>query len=127
VTRFLLVCAGGAAGTGARYLIGLAIAARTTSAFPYATLLVNVLGCFLLAVVLQLALSVPSFPGHLRAMLATGFMGGLTTYSTFNHETTRLFQGGDARTASLYLIVTLLGCAVAGLAGMALARRLAGA
>ncbi len=127
MTRFLLVCAGGAAGTGARYLIGLAVASRVSGGFPYATLIVNLLGCFALAIVMQLALSVPSFPGHLRALLATGFMGGLTTYSTFNHETTRLFADGDARSALVYLTATLIGCGLAGLAGMLLARRLVGA
>lgn len=125
MTRFLLVCAGGAAGTGARYLVGLAVAARVSSAFPYATLLVNLLGCFLLALVMGLAMAVPSFPAHLRAMLATGFMGGLTTYSTFNLETTRLLDDGATRVAALYLAVTVVGCFVAGLAGMWLARRLA--
>ncbi len=124
MTRFLLVCAGGAAGTGARYLIGLAFGARLANAFPMATLIVNLIGCFLLALVVELALALPSFPAHLRVMLTTGFMGGLTTYSAFNHETTRLFLDGAPRTATLYLGATLLGCCAAGLAGMLLARRL---
>ena len=124
MTRLLLVCLGGALGTGARYLISLAVGARTAAAFPIATLIVNLLGCFLLALVLELALEVPSFPANLRVMLTTGFMGGLTTYSTFNYETTRLLADGGGRTAVLNLAATVLGCFVAGLAGMLLARRL---
>jgi len=124
VTRFLLVCLGGALGTGARYLISLAVGARAGAAFPVATLIVNLVGCFLLALVLEVALATPSFPANLRVMLTTGFMGGLTTYSTFNYETTRLFADGGSRTAVLNLTATVLGCFVAGLAGLLLARRL---
>jgi CrcB protein len=125
VTRFLLVCAGGAAGTGARYLVALAVATRISATFPIATLIVNLLGCFLIALVAQLALSVPSFSDQARVVISTGFLGGLTTYSAFNQEASRLLVGGSPRTGAVYAAVMLLGCFLAGLAGTALARRLA--
>ena len=123
MARFLLICAGGAAGTGARYLLGGWAQRALGTAFPYGTLIVNVVGCFLIAVVLQLALSMTSFPVNLRLALTTGFMGGLTTYSSFNYETTALVQSGNGRTAALYFAITLLGCMAAGLFGTLIARR----
>ncbi|HVV87200.1 MAG TPA: CrcB family protein [Kofleriaceae bacterium] len=122
MTRFLLVCAAGAAGTGCRYLVALGLAARVPT-FPIATLIVNLVGCFLIALVAQLALSAPSFSDHLRVVLMTGFMGGLTTYSAFNQEATKLL-GSAPRTGALYVAVTLLGCFACGLAGTWLARRI---
>jgi CrcB protein len=125
--RFLWICFAGALGTGVRYLVGLWAAQRFGIGFPYGTLIVNVVGCFLIAVVLQLALSIISFPVNLRLALTTGFMGGLTTYSSFNYEATALAQNGNPRVAVLYFAATVLGCVVAGLLGTLLARRLAGA
>jgi fluoride exporter len=123
--RFLLVCGAGGLGCGVRYLIALWIGSRP---FPYATLVVNVVGSFLLALVLEASLRVASFPPNLRLALTTGFLGGLTTYSTFNYETTALAaQGMSARAilnVALYVGGTLIGCIVAGLLGLWLARRL---
>jgi len=125
--RFLLVCCGGAAGTGVRYLIGVWAGRRLGPAFPYGTLIVNLAGCFLLSLVMHLALGLASFPANLRLALTTGFMGGLTTYSTFNYETSKLIEDGALRTAAINLTATVLGCFVAGLLGLLLARRLIGA
>jgi len=124
--RFLLVCLGGAAGTGVRYLISLWAGHRLGSSFPAGTLIVNVVGCFLIALIMQLALSA-SWSHNLRITLTSGFLGGLTTYSAFNYETTRLLQEGATRTAVLNIGVTTIGCFVAGLGGLVVARQLVGA
>ncbi len=121
--RFLIVCGAGALGCGLRYLVSLWIDAR---AFPFATLVVNLAGSFAIALVLELSLRIADFPPNLRLALATGFLGGLTTYSSFNHESTSLLQAGQVLRGLLYLGVTVLGCFAAGLLGLALARRLAG-
>jgi fluoride exporter len=123
VERFLLVCGAGALGCGARYLITLWIGAR---AFPFATLAVNLIGSFAIALVLELSLRIADFPPNLRLVLATGFLGGLTTYSSFNYESTALLQTGQLLRALLYLGATVIGCFGAGLLGLALARKLAG-
>lgn len=120
--RFLIVCGGGALGSGARYLVALWIGSR---AFPYATLAVNLAGSFAIALVLELSIRIAGFPPNLRLALATGFLGGFTTYSSFNYESTALLQGGQALRGLLYVGVTLLGCCGTGLLGLALARRLA--
>lgn len=123
MVRFLIVCGAGALGCGARYLIALWLGPRS---FPLATLAVNLAGSFAIALVLELSLRVAAFPPNLRLALATGFLGGLTTYSSFNHESTALLQAGQVLRGLLYLGATVLGCFAAGLLGLALARRLAG-
>ncbi len=117
------MCGAGALGCGTRYLVSLWIGAR---AFPFATLAVNLIGSFAIALVLELSLRIADFPPNLRLALATGFLGGLTTYSSFNHESTALLQTGQLLRALLYLGATVIGCFGAGLLGLALARKLAG-
>jgi CrcB protein len=122
--RFLIVCAGGAAGTGTRYLVGLWAGRRFGAHFPYGTLIVNLVGCFLIALIMDLALNLSSFPENLRLGLTAGFMGGLTTYSSFNYETTRLLETGATTTGLVNVGATVVGCAVCGLLGLALSRAL---
>ena len=121
--RFLIVCGAGAAGCGARYLISLWTAKRFGTGFPVGTLVVNIVGSFAIAFVLELSTRVASFPPNLRLALATGFLGGLTTYSAFNYETTALVTTGNAARGLLNIGVTLAGCLVAGYLGLLLARR----
>ena len=121
MVRFLIVCGAGGAGCGARYLIAQWLGPRP---FPYATLIVNLIGSFLIALILEASLRVASFPPNLRLALTTGFMGGLTTYSSFNYETTTLAAQGESGRALLNVGATLIGCVLAGLAGLWLARRL---
>lgn len=122
--RFLIVCGAGAAGCGARYLISLWAAQRIGTAFPYGTLIVNVVGSFAITFLLEWSTRVASFPPNLRIALTTGFLGGLTTYSSFNYETTALVTTGHAWRALLNIGVTLIGCLVAGYLGLLLGRRL---
>ena len=119
--RFLIVCGSGALGCGARYLVGLAVGQR---AFPYATLIVNLVGSFLIALIWELSLKAGMFSDNMRLALTTGFMGGLTTYSSFNYETTAMANKGEVGRALLYVGATLIGCMLAGLLGLWLARRI---
>ncbi len=105
MTRFLLVCLGGAAGSGARFLIA--------SATPYGTLIVNVIGSFAIAVALDSLRS-----SDLRLMLVTGVLGGFTTYSAFNQETLELMRAGSWGRAFANVAVTLIACLLAGAAGI---------
>lgn len=122
--RFFWICLAGALGTGARYLVGLWATGRWGSAFPYGTLIVNVFGCFFIAVVMQAALSVATFPPNLRLTLTTGFLGGLTTYSSFAYETTKLARDGARGAALANLALTTLACFAAVFLGLAAARAL---
>jgi CrcB protein len=111
MTRFLLVCLGGALGSGARYLVALAT--------PRGTLVVNLAGSFCIALVTALLR-----PSDLRLMIVTGILGGFTTYSAFNEETLQMMRSGAWGGAALYVCVTLAGCLAAGFAGAGIARLL---
>lgn len=125
MTRFLIVCGAGGLGCGVRYLISMWAGGRIGTAFPYGTLIVNVLGSFLMALLLELSLRIVDFPPNLRLALTTGFLGGMTTYSSFNYETTTLVLEGQAVRGLANLGITLIGCVGAGLLGLLVARKLA--
>ncbi|HWT45497.1 MAG TPA: fluoride efflux transporter CrcB, partial [Vicinamibacterales bacterium] len=115
--RVLWICAGGALGTGARYLIALWAAQRISSVLPYGTLIVNVAGSFLIAVFMEAGMTL-GWSATLRAALTIGFVGGFTTYSSFNYDTLRLLEEGAPAAALANVIVTLIGCAIAGWCGL---------
>jgi fluoride exporter len=124
VLRLLLVCAGGALGSGARYLVATWAARALGADFPRGTAIVNLVGSFLLAAVLTAARLGGAIPDGLRLFLTTGVMGGFTTYSSFNWETLGLVAEGRPRLAVLNVLVTVLGCLAAAALGALLARAL---
>ena len=126
MTRLLLVCLGGALGSGARYLVSVGVVAAFGIGFPYGTLIVNLAGSFAVAFVMQLSMTGDLLSPEWRLLLTTGVMGGFTTYSTFNYETLAYFRTGAWGIAVINVVATVLGCLVAGLAGFALARMLFG-
>ncbi|MEA2462371.1 MAG: fluoride exporter [Acidobacteriota bacterium] len=109
--RFLLVCLGGAAGSGARYLIG--------TATPHGTLAVNIIGSFFIAMAME-SMRV----SDLRLLLVTGVLGGFTTYSAFNQETLEYMRAGAWGSAAANVAVTVAACLAAGWLGVWVARRL---
>lgn len=123
--RFFWICLAGAAGTGARYLVALWAAQRFGSAIPYGTLIVNLVGCFAIAAVMHAALTL-SWSPTIRSAITIGFIGGLTTYSSFNYETTRLLEEGAVGAAALNGTVTVLGAFLAGWLGLLCAKQLIG-
>lgn len=125
MVRFLWICLGGAVGTGARNLLGGWILRLAGAGFPYGTLAVNMIGSFLLGLLMQVALAT-DFPPTLRLALTAGVMGGFTTYSTFNYETLQLFQDDAWILGLANLGITMAGCLVAGVLGLAAGRLLAG-
>ena len=121
--RLLWICLAGAAGSGTRYLIAVWSTQRLGSAFPYGTLIVNLAGCFVIAALMHAALTL-GWPANLSSALTIGFVGGLTTYSSFNYETMRLFEEGTPAAALLNAGITLLGGFMAGWLGLIAAREL---
>jgi fluoride exporter len=123
--RFVWICLAGAAGTGARYLIALWTAQRFGTTFPFGTLIVNLAGCFAIAAVMHAAGTLAWSP-TVRSAVSIGFIGGLTTYSSFNYETTRLIEEGAVGAAAVNAAATILGAFAAGLLGLLCARELIG-
>jgi CrcB protein len=107
--RFLWICLGGAAGTGARYLLSGWLLRALGTAFPYGTFAVNVLGSFLVAVLMYLGIDASMISPTARLALTTGFMGGFTTFSTFSYETLKYLQEEAWGMAAWNAIATVLG------------------
>jgi CrcB protein len=123
--RFFWICLAGAAGTGVRHLMAIWAADRLGSTFPYGTLIVNLGGCFAIAALMHAALALGWSP-TVRAAVTIGFIGGLTTYSSFNFETMRLFEEGAPVTAAINMGLTVMGGLVAGWLGLVTARLVLG-
>ena len=123
MARFFWIGLAGACGTWTRYLVGVWAGRAFGTTFPYGTLAVNIAGCFLISAIMEVALSTTLISPTTRLVLTTGFMGGLTTYSSFNYETTKLLRDGAWAAGSMNFALTTLGCLAAGLAGLAAARR----
>lgn len=115
--QLLVVAAGSALGGGMRFLLATRVARWLPGRFPWGTLAVNVLGCFIIAIVLALVAGGASMSAQTKLFLTTGLMGGFTTYSAFNAETLGLVRDGHPVVALAYVSATLAICAAAGLAG----------
>ena len=110
----------------ARYLVSNWAFRAIGAVFPWGTLIVNVAGSFLLAIIMVLAVEGEIVSPRVRLALGTGLMGGFTTYSTFNYETMAMLSAGAWGFAGAYLVVTLAGCLVGGWLGMMGARLVVG-
>ncbi len=108
--RFLLICLGGAIGTGLRYLTSIFAARWLGAEFPYGTLIVNLSGAFVIGLVQQIGTQSVLLPDDLRLFLTTGMMGGLTTYSAFSYETVRLMEVNAWHQAWINIFVTTTIC-----------------
>ena len=115
--KMLLVAAGGAVGSMARYQIGAWILLRTeTWQFPLGTFIVNVLGCLIAGVLIGVAEYRDFLTLETRLLLFTGFLGGFTTFSAFGIETVALLERDQYAVAAFYVLASVL-CGVAALFG----------
>jgi fluoride exporter len=94
--------AGSFIGGVSRYLLSQLVQVRFYSAFPYGTLFVNILGCLLIGVVFGLSERGNMSPDW-RLFLATGILGGFTTFSAFSNETVSMLRDGQFLPASIYV------------------------
>lgn len=118
---YLAISIGAVLGANARFLVGGWIADRLGASFPFGTLVINVTGSLLIGLVLTLSTE-RLVPDWFRPMLAIGFLGSYTTFSTFSYETLSLVQAG-AWPAAAVNVGASVGAAFAGVyAGTVLAR-----
>lgn len=104
----LLVGAGGAAGSMARYAMGLLVGRLISHPYPYATFIVNITGCFIIGLLFGLTQRNPAFHADWWLVLATGFCGGFTTFSTFALEGNNLLKGQQTGMMLLYTALSLV-------------------
>ena len=119
--RIFLLILFGSVGTLARYALGGLVQYRTGSSFPSGTLVVNLLGCFLLGGVSEYALQHLSIPPDWRIGITVGFFGAFTTFSTFSLESARMLDDGDWLKAAVYIGFSVAGGCLLAAAGMHLA------
>jgi CrcB protein len=120
--RLLWISLAGAAGTGLRYLIAISLAQRFGSALPYGTLFVDLTGCFAIAALIPAGAALGWSP-TVRTAVSVGFLGGFTTYSSFNYETMRLWESDATLAALVNVALTVLGGLVAGWLGLLVGRQ----
>lgn len=121
----LLVAMGGALGSVGRFLLSKAVQEHAATAFPVATFAVNVVGCFVIGLVYGLSLRGNEPAGDTKLLLATGFCGGFTTFSTFCNEGFSLLRGDASALAFAYIVLSVVAGFAAVAAGLWAGRKMA--
>lgn len=93
--KVLAVAVGGSIGATTRYLVSTWAAGRFGASFPYGTLIVNVVGCFIIGAFMTTATERLIISPYWRLIVTVGFVGGLTTFSSFSYETFKLMEDGS--------------------------------
>jgi fluoride exporter len=122
--NILLVAVGGATGSVARYLTGLAMTRLLGAAFPWGTITVNIVGSFVIGLLAEMLARKFSASAEMRLLLVVGFLGGFTTFSSFSLDTLSLFEKGQSLAAFVYIGASLVLALGAAFAGLALGRSL---
>jgi len=120
-TALLLVGAGGFVGASARFLVALALPFIGTG-FPFGTLAVNLAGCLLIGFISELSVTSSLVSPELRLLLATGFCGGFTTFSSYMYEIMSLLRDGEIFYSTIYLFGSIVGGIICLYFGMQLAK-----
>ena len=120
----LVVAGGGALGAVARYLVYIVAGHALGTQFPYGTLIVNILGSFIMGALTETMALVWSASNEMRLFLAVGFLGAFTTFSSFSLDFAVLYERGQLFLCAVYVGVSVV-CSIGALfAGMLLFRRL---
>lgn len=111
--NYLLVFVGGGTGAAARYWLSGAVYRFVPANFPYGILAVNILGCFIIGLLMTVSLERYMISSTIRVFLTVGILGGFTTFSSFSYETVALLQDGELQRAILNVFFTVAGCLLA--------------
>jgi fluoride exporter len=121
--QFLIVGAGGAFGAMARQAVNILAVRFIGTGFPWGTLIVNVIGSFIMGVIAGWLAKRGAASDHaMRLFLLTGILGGFTTFSAFSLEAVNLWQRGTSVEASAYVAASVVLAIMALIAGLALSR-----
>jgi CrcB protein len=107
--KWLLVMLGGSLGAASRYGVSLLSARLLGTQFPYGTMLVNLAGCFLIGLLFALADRSRLLTPDVRLLLITGYLGALTTFSTFSLETVNAGRAGLTLQSLTNILINNLG------------------
>lgn len=118
---YFAVAFGGALGAMSRYWVFSSFA-HLDSRFPYTTLVVNVLGSFLIGIAFILVTERTDIGPEWRAIVTVGFLGAFTTFSTFSMDTVGLLEHGQFISAAIYVLSSVLVCIIAAWLGLSFAK-----
>ena len=122
MSTYIAIAFGGALGAVSRYWLNSAVQRFNDSGFPLGTFAVNVLGSFLIGIFFVLLAEKAQIAEQWRPVIVVGFLGGLTTFSTFSLDALLLFEQGHYNTALFYIISSVALCLIAAFAGMQISR-----
>ncbi len=105
---YAAVALGGAFGACARYAVSGAVHARMGAAFPFGTLAVNIIGCFLIGLALEITEGRFIVNHNVKLFLTVGLLGGFTTFSTYSYETMALLRDGMAVKAAINAVGSIM-------------------
>ncbi|MFO1351368.1 MAG: fluoride efflux transporter CrcB [Gammaproteobacteria bacterium] len=120
---FAAVAFGGALGASARYVVYLLAGHYLGGQFPYATVIVNVIGSFIMGVLIELMALKWSVTAEMRLFLTTGILGGFTTFSAFSLDAVVLFERGRLGLSIFYVAASVILSITALFLGLGLMRR----
>lgn len=120
--HLVFIALGGAGGAVSRYLMANLIHASLNSKFPYPTLMVNLLGSFMIGIMYVLIIEKAALHPDWRSVLMIGFLGAFTTFSAFSIETINLMQNGYLGSALLYMVFSVVVCVFAAWLGVSVTR-----
>lgn len=107
MNSYLMVAVGGALGSILRYAVSLLFQSVGFKSYPYSTLSVNTIGCYLIGIVWYIA-ETKQLPESSRLFLMTGVLGGFTTFSTFSMESVQLLKDGQTLAFIAYILLSNL-------------------
>jgi CrcB protein len=110
MTKYMMVALGGALGSVLRFWAGTFVSGRMGSRFPWGTLVINITASFLIGVIMSVLAERANWSANWRYLIPIGFIGGYSTFSTFEWETLRVLQDGDL----LFAALNVVGSVVAG-------------
>ncbi|MCP4315343.1 MAG: fluoride efflux transporter CrcB [Hyphomicrobiales bacterium] len=125
MAHILIVALGGAVGASLRHLVNLATLRMLGPNFPWGTLTVNVLGSFLMGIFIELLVRRLGGSQELRLLVATGLLGGFTTFSAFSLDVALLWERGAGVSAAIYAASSVVLSVAALFAGLAFVKSLA--
>lgn len=106
--NIVLVFIGSATGGTLRYLLSIYFISKEWNKLPWATLSINLIGCFMIGAIYAIVEKSPNNAGNLKLLLATGFCGGFTTFSAFAIENLHLIKQGATSSAIVYIATSLI-------------------
>jgi CrcB protein len=106
----LYIAGFGALGCLARYYLSGWVYDLLGRGFPYGTFVVNIVGAFIIGLIMEIGMRSTILPANLRTGITIGFLGGLTTFSTFSYETFRLLEEGEFLIASTNVLLSVFTC-----------------